>query len=253
MSRLWRPSPSMVVALIALAVALGGTSYAASRLPRNSVGGTQLRNNSVTSPKVKDGSLTSGDFGPGQLPRGPQGDRGPQGLQGLQGERGLQGATGTVDTSNFFDKAASDARYLPIAGIAADAGKLGGLPASAYLRGTGSRHFSSGFIGTVAPGSTSDGIANLGSAVVSCSGSGTTASTKFQFNTGVAGTVWTDSGAANPTVENVAAAGASTAVTTTAADHVEFAVQGGGVSADIDVWVNVNAGCAAMFRDDSTH
>jgi hypothetical protein len=246
----------MVVALIALAVALGGTSYAASRLPRNSVGGTQLRNNSVTSPKVKDGSLTSGDFGPGQLPRGPQGDRGPQGLQGLQGlqgERGLQGATGTVDTSNFFDKAASDARFLAIGGTAADSSKLGGLPASGYLRGTGSRHFSSGFIGTVAPGSTSDGIANLGAAVVSCSGGGTTAATKFQFNTGVAGTVWTDSGAANPTVENVAAGGASTAATTTTADHVEFAVEGGGTSADVDVWVSVNAGCTAMFRDDSTH
>jgi hypothetical protein len=37
----------MVVACIALAVALGGTSYAAIKLPRNSVGHAQMRNNAV--------------------------------------------------------------------------------------------------------------------------------------------------------------------------------------------------------------
>jgi hypothetical protein len=68
----------MVVACIALTVALGGTSYAAIKLPRNSVGTKQLRknavvasklsersvgprklqNNAVTTRSVKDGSLT---------------------------------------------------------------------------------------------------------------------------------------------------------------------------------------------------
>jgi hypothetical protein len=43
-----RPSPAMVVASIALTVALGGTSYAAIRLPKNSVGTKQLRKNAVT-------------------------------------------------------------------------------------------------------------------------------------------------------------------------------------------------------------
>ncbi len=32
------PSPAMVVACVALTVALGGTGYAAIKLPRNSVG-----------------------------------------------------------------------------------------------------------------------------------------------------------------------------------------------------------------------
>ena len=41
------PSPAMVVACIALAVALGGTSYAAIKLPRNSVGTKQLQANSI--------------------------------------------------------------------------------------------------------------------------------------------------------------------------------------------------------------
>ena len=44
-----RPSPSMVVALMALFVALGGTSYAALKLPKNSVGNRQLKTGAVTS------------------------------------------------------------------------------------------------------------------------------------------------------------------------------------------------------------
>ena len=56
-----RPSPAMVVACIALAVALGGTSYAAIRVPAKSVGAKQLKKNAVTSPKVKNNSLTGAD------------------------------------------------------------------------------------------------------------------------------------------------------------------------------------------------
>jgi hypothetical protein len=41
------PSPAMVAAFIALAVALGGTSYAAIKLPRSSVGTAQLQKNAV--------------------------------------------------------------------------------------------------------------------------------------------------------------------------------------------------------------
>ena len=65
-----RPSPSMVVALIALFVALGGTGYAALKLPANSVGTKQLKKNAVTGAKVKDFSLFTNDFAPGQIPRG---------------------------------------------------------------------------------------------------------------------------------------------------------------------------------------
>ncbi len=71
--RFRRLSPSMVVACLALLVALGGTSYAALRLPANSVGTAQLKNGAVTSVKVKAGSLLKRDFKPGQLPAGPAG------------------------------------------------------------------------------------------------------------------------------------------------------------------------------------
>ena len=54
-----RPSPAMVVACIALAVALGGTGYSAITLPKNSVGTKQLRKNAVTGLKVKANAITS--------------------------------------------------------------------------------------------------------------------------------------------------------------------------------------------------
>jgi hypothetical protein len=69
----------MIVACIALAVALGGTSYAALKLPRNSVGVNQLRANAVTSGKVRNGALTAKDFKRSTLLRGPRGAQGPKG------------------------------------------------------------------------------------------------------------------------------------------------------------------------------
>jgi hypothetical protein len=66
-----RPSPAMVVACLALAVALSGTSYAdVLNVPVNSVGTVHLKQNAVVSPKVKNGSLLAVDFKPGQLPAG---------------------------------------------------------------------------------------------------------------------------------------------------------------------------------------
>jgi hypothetical protein len=90
----------MVVALMALFIALSGVSYAAVKLPRNSVGASQIRNNAVGSTEVRNGSLKADDFMAGQLPRGEQGpkgetgDTGPAGARGVQGEAGAAGAQG---------------------------------------------------------------------------------------------------------------------------------------------------------------
>ena len=95
-----------VVSLIALFVALGGTSYAAVTLKKNSVKGKHIARNAITSPKVKNASLLAGDFAPGQLPRGERGDtgaQGPQGVQGPQGERGPEGAPGAARAYAFID------------------------------------------------------------------------------------------------------------------------------------------------------
>lgn len=92
--RTLRVSPALAVAVLALFVALGSGAYAASTLPKNSVGAAQLRNGSVTSRKVKDHSLLATDFAPGQLQAGAQGPQGPQGPAGPKGDTGPQGPKG---------------------------------------------------------------------------------------------------------------------------------------------------------------
>jgi hypothetical protein len=89
-----------VVAFLALAVALGGTSYAAITLPRNSVGPKQLKANAVTSAKVKNGSLLKKDFKAAQLPAGAQG---PAGAPGAKGDKGDKGETGASAAPLFGD------------------------------------------------------------------------------------------------------------------------------------------------------
>ncbi len=63
-----RPSPALVVAVLALLVALGGTTYAVTALPKHSVGSAQLKKNAVRSKAVKNYSLRAKDIRPGELP-----------------------------------------------------------------------------------------------------------------------------------------------------------------------------------------
>lgn len=87
-----RPSPAMTVALVALFVALGGSSYAAITLGKNSVKSkhigkgqvkrADIQNNAINSSKVEFLSLRASDFRPGELPQGPQGPQGPKGDAG---------------------------------------------------------------------------------------------------------------------------------------------------------------------------
>jgi hypothetical protein len=79
------PSPALAVSLVALVVALGGTGYAVTQLPRNSVGTQQLRNNAVTGAKVKARTLDASKFKKGTLLQGPRGAQGAQGAQGVPG------------------------------------------------------------------------------------------------------------------------------------------------------------------------
>ena len=89
-----RPSPAFVVACLALAVALGGTGYAAVVLPANSVGTAQLKTGAVVASKVKRHSLLASNFAPGQLPRGKQGAKGDPGTAGTAGTQGPAGPQG---------------------------------------------------------------------------------------------------------------------------------------------------------------
>ena len=61
-SRIRRPSPALVISVIALVFAVAGTGYAAFNLPKNSVGTKQIKKNAVNGSKVKNRSLTGKDI-----------------------------------------------------------------------------------------------------------------------------------------------------------------------------------------------
>jgi hypothetical protein len=67
-----------VASTMALVLALGGTSYAAITLPRNSVGSAQVRSRAIESRHVDNGSLRLADLGAGAK-RSLRGQVGPPG------------------------------------------------------------------------------------------------------------------------------------------------------------------------------
>jgi hypothetical protein len=119
----------MVVSLIALFVALGGTGYAAAtigsaQIKNNSIKSADIKNGAVKGTDVRDGSLAATDFARGALPAGAQGARGPAGPagpggpagpagpRGADGPRGERGAPGT-DAANRIVVRQSDPVSIP--------------------------------------------------------------------------------------------------------------------------------------------
>jgi hypothetical protein len=82
------------IGLLALFVALGGTSYAAAKLPRDSVGTQQLRAGAVTEKKLAKRVRKKLGKGAVEGATGPQGEPGPAGAAGPQGPKGETGAAG---------------------------------------------------------------------------------------------------------------------------------------------------------------
>ncbi len=96
------------IALLALFVALGGTTYAAST--------ALIAKNTVASPQVVNGSLQTKDLSKkARLAlKGNRGLRGPAGAQGAQGAQGAKGATGTagVSATKLFAAVSADCASL---------------------------------------------------------------------------------------------------------------------------------------------
>lgn len=93
-----------MIACLALLVALSGTSYAAIRLPANSVGSKQIKNSSIQ--RIDLGRKTIASL------RGQRGPQGAEGAQGVQGAQGSQGATGAAGATNVVVRVGS-ATNLP--------------------------------------------------------------------------------------------------------------------------------------------
>ena len=101
MRRLTSPlTHANVMATVAVFIALGGASYAAVRLPKNSVGAKQIKKEAVTPAKLSVASRAAlmGPIGPGGAtgPQGPEGEKGDRGETGARGEPGEAGARGEV-------------------------------------------------------------------------------------------------------------------------------------------------------------
>lgn len=114
--RLSKPTPAFVVAVTALFVALGGTSYAVTQIGSadikdnsvlsrdvkdGTIRSTDIKNGSVYSADIADGSLLRRDFRKGVLPRGAKGAKGATGDQGAQGPQGPQGAQGPAGAGRW--------------------------------------------------------------------------------------------------------------------------------------------------------
>ena len=103
-----RPTPAMIVALVALFSSLAGGATAAKlltgkQIANKSITGKDVKPRSLTGKHVKNRSLKAKDFKRGQLPAGemgpegpagPAGAEGPAGSAGPEGDRGPIGATG---------------------------------------------------------------------------------------------------------------------------------------------------------------
>jgi hypothetical protein len=95
LNRIPRPSPGLVVGLVALLFATAGTATAARKL----LTGADIQNNTLSTLDIRNFSLLKNDFKKGQLPAGPRGPAGPQGLAGTPGPAGQQGPAGPPGAS----------------------------------------------------------------------------------------------------------------------------------------------------------
>ena len=119
-----RPAPSMIVALVALFVAMGGLSYAAAtigsaQIKNNSIRSKDIRNNDVRSKDVRNGSLLRKDFKRGQLPAGAQGPKGERGATGSPGPSGSPAASMLMGRTTAPLSAIGGVEYLSPSGASA--------------------------------------------------------------------------------------------------------------------------------------
>jgi hypothetical protein len=99
-----RLSYANVISTLCLFMLLGGGAYAATQLPKNSVGAKQIKKGAVTGKKIKKGTIDSSKLTPAAAAslKGTQGERGavgPPGERGLQGSPGDPGSYATVEAS----------------------------------------------------------------------------------------------------------------------------------------------------------
>jgi hypothetical protein len=122
-----------VIGLLALFIALGGTTYAATALPKNSVGTKQLQKNAVTPAKIKNGSATNTKIGANAITGAKVKN------DSLTGADILESSLGKVPSAAAADSAtsATNATHATTADTATTAGNanaLNGYAANGLIR-----------------------------------------------------------------------------------------------------------------------
>jgi hypothetical protein len=127
-----RPSPAMIVALLALFVALGGSSYAAVKIgardiQRGAVGTRAIANNSIRSADIRNATVSGADVKDDSLTNA---DIDNANLNAKSAETAARATTATTATT------AASASTANSATNADNAGKLDGLDSTDFTRPT---------------------------------------------------------------------------------------------------------------------
>lgn len=117
------PSHTTVIAYLALFVALGGSAYAVTQLPKNSVGPKQLKANAVTTTKIKNGAVTGSKIGANAV----------TGANVDESSLGRAPSALWAERANLADNA-SRAENATRAATATNAEALGGVTSDGFLR-----------------------------------------------------------------------------------------------------------------------
>jgi len=112
-----RLSFANVMSVIAVFIALGGTGYAALKLPKNSVGAGQLKKNAVTPPKVAPATVAR--FRGATGPVGPAGPIGPSDAY-IDREDTIQPLSGTATPNQVVALTLPAGSYVLFAKLLAD-------------------------------------------------------------------------------------------------------------------------------------
>jgi hypothetical protein len=113
------------IALLALFIALGGTTYAATALPANSVGTKQLKKNAVTAPKIKKSAVTNAKIAANAVTGAKVKN------DSITGADVLESSLGTVPNATHATSA-DNATHATTAGSAPPSGAAGGALSGTY-------------------------------------------------------------------------------------------------------------------------